>query len=282
MNILTKTSAHAAGATTIALSEIVGRDDLKVRGNHISPQHVHELQQALRRGDKFSPVLVWQEVGQDGTPTGKFVLLDGRHRIAALREEKRGLTSLPAEVIHGTKAEALMQAAARNTKAALPLTRWQATNAAWAVVRLDTEPGGDTSYRLSKSQIARACATSERTVASMRARWRAWPEGVEPSGDWQRDMKNRSGPVEEIDMDEELRKQEAEIERMAQAIRKVVGHAPENASAIFFEALARVMGARFCDLADWARGGAEDDDIPTTGIEGDPERLIGPPEQPDF
>lgn len=86
MNTTTKTPAHAAGAITITMSDIVGRDELNVRG-YLSPQHVHELRQALRRGSKFGPLLVWRETGQDGTPTGKFVLLDGRHRLAALQED---------------------------------------------------------------------------------------------------------------------------------------------------------------------------------------------------
>lgn len=281
MNTTTKTPAHAAGAMTIALSEIIGRNELNVRG-YLSPQHVHELRQALRRGSKFGPLLVWRETGQDGTPTGKFALLDGRHRLAALQEEKHKLTSVMAEVVDGSKAEALMLAAARNTKAALPLTRWQASNAAWAVVRLDAEPGGATPYRLSKAQIARACATSERTVATMRARWRAWPEGQEPSGDWQRDMKDRSGPPEEIDEEEAMRKQEAEIEKMARAIRKAVGHAPEVNSWVFFEALGRVMGHQASHMVDYFRGGAEDDHMPTTGIEGDPVNTIGPMPKPEF
>ncbi|WP_017998182.1 ParB/RepB/Spo0J family partition protein [Paracoccus sp. N5] len=281
MDTTTKTPARAAGATSIALSEIIGGADLDVRG-YLSPQHVHELRQAIRRGDKFGPLLVWQEMGENGMPTGKFVLLDGRHRLAALQAEKRRPAKVLAEVVQGSKAEALMRAAARNTKATLPLTRWQATNAAWAVVRLDAEPGGAAPYSLSKAQIARACATSARTVATMRARWKAWPEGQEPSGDWQRDMKDRNGPPEEIDEEEVMRKQEAEIEKMAQAIRKAVGHAPEEASWLFYEAIGRVLGARAGGLVEWLGGRDGDEDAPVTGIEGDPQRRIGPEPEPEF
>lgn len=62
MNTPIKTSAPGAGALIrIPLSQLVSQDDLKVRGDHLSEQHVHELRQAIRRGSKLPPVLVWQQ-----------------------------------------------------------------------------------------------------------------------------------------------------------------------------------------------------------------------------
>lgn len=167
------------------------------------------------------------------------MLLDGRHRLAALREERRGLSSIKAEVFHGTRQEALLAAAGRNTKTALPLTRWQATNAAWAVVRMDRG-----SYFISKAQIARECGVSTGTVASMRARWKVWPDDLEPTGDWKRDKRNRQGCEEPMDEEEYLKQRAEMIGEVAKGIRAAVGRLPETDIEALAEAIGLVAGWR--------------------------------------
>lgn len=273
----TKTPAPSAGASRIPLKNIQVRPDLQVRHGNLSEHHVSELRQAVKRSSKLPPLTVWQETGDDGKPTGRLVLLDGRHRLAALREEKPGLAEVNAEVFHGTRQEAFLAAASKNTKASLPLTRWEATNAAWAAVRMDPHP-----YVLSKKQIACDCGVSARTVATMRARWKAWPEdGPEPSGDWQRDKRDGRGSDEEpMTPDEYLQQRQEEIDKAAAAIRKAVGPMPEHDLVLFAEAVAKVAGWRLRGLMDYFGHAREEDDedAPWTGLEGDQD----PNAQPEF
>lgn len=132
MKGLSNTSAPSAGVIRIQLSKIVGQEDLQVRSSNLSEHHAHDLRQAIKRGSKMPPLLVWQESADDGKPSGRLVLLDGRHRLAALRSERPGLVEVAAEVPQGTRQEALLAAASKNTKASLTLTRWENTKTAWA------------------------------------------------------------------------------------------------------------------------------------------------------
>jgi hypothetical protein len=273
MNTLSKTPAPSAGAIRVPLSKIHGGDALRARTASLSEHHVHELRQAIRRGSKLPPLLVWEETEEDGLPTGRLVLVDGGHRLAALRSEKPDLAHVLAEVLQCARQEAFLAGVSRNTRAALPLTRWEATNAAWKAVMLDPEP-----YTLSKSQLARDCAVSPRTVATMRARWKAWPaDGSEPTGDWQRDKRDsHGGEAEVIDVEDFLREREEKIDQTAKAIRKAVGPLPEHDVECFSEAVARVLGHRLPSLLDYL--GSEDGELPWTGLPGDED----PNEEPPF
>lgn len=260
-----KTSVPSAGARNIRLSEIKADDDLRVRSGTLSPQHIKELRQAVNCGSKLPPVLVWEEV-KDGEPTGRFIILDGRHRIAALRKEKPKLAEIKAEVFTGSKAEALLMAASRNTKAALPLTTRDRTNAAWAVVRMDAEP-----YGISKSAIARSCGVSARTVATMRAKWKAWPDGRVVSGDWWRDSRppldGEWEPSTDAEMEELLRKREQDVARMAIAMLKASGKTMEKHPDLIFDAIERMLGHQITYFLE--RYSPTEDTPPSTGLEGD-------------
>lgn len=267
MNTHIKTPAPSAGAIRIPLSKIHGGYAVRARTSGLSPNHVLELRQAVKRGSKLPPLLVWEETDDDGTLTGLFQLIDGGHRLAALRGEKPDLAAVSAEVFRGTRQEAFLEGVSRNTKAALPLTRWEATNAAWKAVMLDPRP-----YTLSKSQLARDCAVSPRTVATMRARWAAWPaDGAEPTGDWQRDRRDcLGGEAEPEDLEEFLRQREEKIDHTAKAIRKAVGPLPEHDVDCFAEAVARVLGHRLPHLLDYLGSkDGEDGGTPWTGLPGD-------------
>lgn len=260
-----KTPVPSAGARTIRLSEIIADNDMRVRSGSLSPQHVTELRQAVKRGSKLPPVLVWQEV-KDGEPTGRFIILDGRHRLAALRKEKPKLAEIMAEVFTGSRVEALLMAAKRNTKAVLPLTSRDRTNAAWAVVRMDGEP-----YGISKSATAKSCGVSDSTVAKMRARWKAWHDGREPSGDWRRDaMPVTEGewePPTDAENEEFMRKRDEATDKLAMAFLKASGMTLEKDLDLCCDAIERMMGHRFAYLLDRVR--PPEDELPSTGLEGD-------------
>lgn len=270
MKTQSKTPVEKAGAIRIPLSQIVSRDDLKPRWS-LTKHHVQDLRQAVKRGSKLPSILVWQEE-ENGKTTGRLVLLDGRHRLAAYREAKPRMTEVMAEVFRGPASLALLTAAERNTKLALPLTRWEATNAAWAVVRMSSPKGEGATYTMSKAQIARACAISPRAVATMRARWRAWPEDQEPLGDWQRDMRdNTSHAAEPVDEDEYRKQREALIAQTTKELDKAIGSLSRTDVGAVGEALSRVMGWRMPQLLDYLGMDPEaaSDEMPWAGIEGE-------------
>lgn len=265
MKTKNKTPVPSAGARTIRLSEIKADNDMRVRSGSLSPQHITELRQAANRGSKLPPVLVWQEV-KDGEPTGRFVILDGRHRIAALRKEKPKLTEIMVEVFTGSKAEALLMAANRNTKAALPLTTRDRTNAAWAVVRMDGEPHG-----ISKSAVAKCCAVSPRTVATMRAKLKAWPDDLDPSGDWHRDKREGQKGGDDWDAEEAIKQQQEKIDKASIGVLAAIGRLMRTDSEAAWEAIAKALGHRTAEMIDYL--GPTEDDPPHTGLEGDPDAV---------
>jgi hypothetical protein len=260
-----KTPVPSAGARTIRLSEIKADDDMRVRSGTLSPQHIKELRQTVNRGSKLPPVLVWEEV-KDGEPTGRFTILDGRHRIAALRKEKPKLAEIKAEVFTGSKAEALLMAASRNTKAALPLTTRDRTNAAWAVVRMDREP-----YGISKSAIVKSCGVSDRTVGTMRAKWKAWPDDLDPSGDWHRDRREGQNGGDDWDAEEAMKQQQEKIDKASIGVLAAIGRLIRTDSVAAWEAIAKALGHRTAEMIDYL--GPPEDDPPHTGLEGDPDAI---------
>jgi hypothetical protein len=252
-----KTPVPSAEAKIVNLSWIKASEDFKVRGGKLSATHVTELRQAINRGSKLPPVTVWLN------GKGQLILLDGRHRIAALKAEKPKLTQIEAEIITGSKADALLAAASRNTKAALPLTRREATNVAWKVVRMDKEP-----YAISKAMIARSCGVSARTVATMRAKWKAWPHHREPSGDWWRDaLPDQGADWPEVEGEEALKQRQENTQKLATAFRKAAGMTLEKDFDLFCDAFELMMGHRIAYFLDRLR--PPEDDLPSTGLEGD-------------
>jgi hypothetical protein len=167
-----------------------------------------------------------------------------------------------AEVFTGSKVEALLMAASRNTKVSLPLTRREAANVAWAVVRMDQEP-----YRISKPQIARECGVSTGLVGAMRAKWKAWPNDSEPSGDWQRDKREGLSGGDDWDPDEAEKLRQELIDKAASEVLAALGKLIKTDSDAAWEAIARALGHRISYLVDYLSD--PEDDLPATGLEGD-------------
>jgi len=80
---------------------------------HIDENTVAEYAEAMRRGDHFPPLVVFQD-------DGNFILADGFHRHRAARRAK--LKSLFAEVRHGSRKDALKFALGANHKHGLRRT----------------------------------------------------------------------------------------------------------------------------------------------------------------
>lgn len=154
----------------------------------LNREHIRELAQAYRNSGKLDPVLLWAEV-QGEKLTGRLLLLDGKHRLAAyhtVRKSPEGRKrTVPAVILTGTREEAMKAAAAANANARLPWTLAERTNFAWRMVRaLWAE--------FSRVDIAKATAISEATVSRMRRRWRVIaPSPTPPSGHWCIDREDR-------------------------------------------------------------------------------------------
>lgn len=132
-----------------------------------SSRHVEGLVRALRDAGDLEPISVLPLAH-----TGRFIVIDGHHRIAAYRKARK--TEIPAEVFQGTLADALVLSAKGNTRDKLPMTKAGKMQAAWSMVC--NVPS------LSKAATVKAAGVSDGTVATMRAtRQRLLAEQVDPT-----------------------------------------------------------------------------------------------------
>lgn len=273
MKTIDKTPAARAGSFRIPLTTIVSRADLRVRSGNLSEHHVDELRQAIKRGDKMPPVLVWQEIDDHGTSTGRFVLLDGKHRLAALRAQKQQLSEVAVQVFRGTLQEAHLAMVHCNIKVNLPLTPVERVNAAWANVRMDNKQ-----LPLSRAKIARACGVGESTVSRMRRVWKCWrADGPEPSGSWHRDRL----PTQDEEPPASGLFREQEVQRLTKDVRSVVGKLPEQDVELFAEVIMKIMGWRLPNLLDFIVGEPEEGERPWSGLSGDDNPNAPPEIDPD-
>ena len=74
--------------TTIDRNKITTDATFRHRSGPDSGTHLAALRKTLRNTGRLDPVLVWQEADDKGSPTGRFVLLDGHYRLAAYRAEQ--------------------------------------------------------------------------------------------------------------------------------------------------------------------------------------------------
>lgn len=139
--------------------------------------HVHDLARALRNCGDLDPIKVWRE-----PHTGKLIILDGRHRVAAYHFLK--VATVPALIFQGARWEARLEAAKDNAKTTFPWTTSECTQYAWGLV-IEGEA--------SKRQIVQASTVSIGTVTNMRKRLADMSAaGTPPCGNWWRD-RNGSG-----------------------------------------------------------------------------------------
>ncbi|TNC61993.1 ParB N-terminal domain-containing protein [Rubellimicrobium roseum] len=236
--------------TTLAAGEIRHDHDFIFRASATDRHHVRTLQTILARRTKVEPLLVWRETGEDG-PTGRFVLLDGRHRLAAYVNLKR-TQSVPVAIFEGSRAEAIEAALQANAMAKLPLTASERNNAAWRLV-------WDYSQELSIARTARAAGVSVRLVSMMRARAKTMKEtNQEWSGSW---AKDRRGPDEaqgaHMNMTDAQRRRE--IKELAKTLREAAGMWPKRDRELFADALAEAFGRYHQEAAEYLYGQGEED-----------------------
>ena len=184
------------------------------------------------------------------SPTlGKPLLVDGGHRLAAYKNDKR--ENVPCRVMAGTFAEAAVKALAANTRDTLSLTQQERSDGAWRLVRAhDLNLTGDT--------IARAAGVTRRTVQAMRKRWREiTAAGVTGTGEWWRDKQDREGQSGEPMTDKE---REGKINELAEALRKAAGMTPSRDIQLLGEALLRAFGRHLKDAAEYLFTQPKDDE----------------------
>ncbi|WP_157046613.1 ParB/RepB/Spo0J family partition protein [Roseovarius sp. 217] len=219
------------------------------------PDWVKELTIALKNTGRLDPILLW--ASPEG-PEAPLVILDGRHRIAAYRSE--GVSrNIPATVITCPWREALLISARSHSKAQYPLTANERADFAWRLVR-------ESGLAYSKSEIAKATATSARTVARMRARLgdaqRRGDEG-KFTGSWWRDRDDRVETEMEDDMTEDQRR--AYIEEGTKEIRNLLDRRGKSGwrseISIVDECLIKALGvSRIRAVAEYTFPSTEDAD----------------------
>lgn len=118
---------------------------------HIDDATVAEYAEAMERGDRFPPVVVFQN-------NGDFIMADGFHRFRAASRAR--LTHLYAEIRQGTRRDALKFALAANHKHGLRRTNADKRHA----VRMALAEFGNLSDRL----LAEMCCVSQPFVGNVR------------------------------------------------------------------------------------------------------------------
>lgn len=135
-----------------------------------SEEHKKELYEALLRGDRLPPILVWWG--------GKhWYVIDGHHRAVAYNRVRQASLEgklknpkvppcmsegVAVEVFEGTLNQAIRKAAELNSRTKLPMSKRDKLETGWKLVSLEDDT-------LSKASIASAAGVAERTIATMRS-----------------------------------------------------------------------------------------------------------------
>lgn len=215
--------------------------------------HVRGLSQTLRTVGDLDPVLIWQERDTNDQLTGRLILLDGRHRLAAYATAKGNRHGVPAVVIDGDRTAAMLAAVRANTRDSLPLTKSERMDAAWRLVRL---PG----KRVSVPTVAKSSGVGAATVDRMRKRWlELQAASKDASGAWWRDRQDELPDMEDhTEMTDAARK--AIIEQLAKSIREAVGTTPWKDEDLVAEALLYALGRRKLQtMAEYLFGDSSDE-----------------------
>lgn len=214
--------------------------------------HVRGLAQTLRTVGDLDPILVWEEIDAEGKPTGRLVLLDGHHRLAAYATAKGHRAAVPAVVLKGDRTAATEAAAQSNTRDCLPLTKNERMDAAWRMVRL---PG----RRLTVPAVAKAAGVGVASVDRMRKRWVAMQaQARDATGYWWRDRQDELPEMEDRpEMTDAERS--AAIEQLAGAINMALGKMPWRDEQLAAEALQRAIGTyKLRMMAEYLFGEADE------------------------
>lgn len=208
--------------------DFIFREDTADRDRDL---HSRDLAQRLHQQGNLNPVILWEERDEEGSTTGRLVLLDGRHRIAAFNTNKK--TTIPATIFTGDRQSALLLALSMNSHVHLPLTKDERVNAAWRLVRR--------TQKMTVKAIANAASVGPRTVDRMRKRWKTMQaEGKTPSGQWWRDMTDGIMAEPEPEMTNKQRREA--IAAHAETMKTAFGKLPWKDEHLFAEALQAAVG----------------------------------------
>jgi len=263
--------------TTIDRSQITIDHTFRHRSGTDSESHLKALRKTLRNTGRLDPIIVWQEVDNEGTLPKRHVLLDGHYRYAAYRAEQHAGKiqgrGIPAMLLKGDRMEAHLVALKANSKDVLSLSLIERTDAAWKLVQ--TYP-----TELSKRRLSEASGVSERTVARMRQQLRKFREAKEsPSGSWMTDRRFPEVNDFEPPSDEARRQM---VAALTKALQSALNEVRTKDVEIIGDAVHDALGPRqFAAITDYLR--AEDEDGDTVWMVQDefeadlPEDNIPPP-----
>ena len=198
MGRIASKAAGEGGVVRLSLSQIAEDPAFDVREVKLCREQVDAILQGLRNGVDVEPPSVWQD-----TADGRYRVVDGWHRLAALADWKEG-EPVPVRVLEASRRAAAAEAMRRRSIGSVTLTKAERMDGAWRMVRMPAE--GNEAWAYSKSETARACGVSERLVANMRHRLAAMVEtGQVPTGDWGLDRSERysGGGAEMTDKERE-------------------------------------------------------------------------------
>lgn len=236
----------------LLLSEITTDPAFQFRQTATDKGHVRGLAQTLRTVGDLDPVLAWEEINPEGQLTGRLVLLDGHHRLAAYATAKGHRAAVPAVILTVDRTAAMFSAVQANSRDSLPWTKSERMDAAWRLVRLPSK-------RVPVPAVAKAAGIAPRTVDNMRKRWKALEAAAkEITGHWWRD---RLDELPEMKDRPEMTDAErnATIEQLAGAINAALGKMPWQDEDLAAEALQRAIGTRkLRTMAEYLFGEADE------------------------
>ena len=231
---------------------VTASNAFEVRQGGIDQNHVRNLSAALLNDPEcLPPIALWAET-RGGKLTGKFILLDGWHRLAAHKAASRvpsmmGL-KVKAYIYTCSRVEAKIIALTANAKDTLNLTYSEKADAAWELVRA---PEGAPSV----ARIAKAAAISKRSVAYMRKRWKEMVEvAKEPTGEWWRDRQDAPEEGFEGKPEETPEEVKADNIRRANLIRETLDGLIDRDHPRIGDVLNIALGHHFKGIAEFHFG----------------------------
>jgi hypothetical protein len=230
--------ANEVGPTTrprrLKVADITQMTGLFQPRNGIDETHVMTLFRSIRDRVKMEPVLILA-VGSH------YVLLDGHHRVAAYDALK---WPVPVAYYKGSVMDAVLDAAAENTKARKQVTRAERMNHAWKLVKLAC-PGRPGEPMYSKAQVRKASTASLPQVAIMRKVHKVLGDDALKYAAWDDAMMAAKGKVREASGDYDWLAEFAE--GLADSIGSVAKRGTNNPEAMAL-AMLHVMGRNFEDF----------------------------------
>lgn len=229
------------------------------RPGPLNQEHIKDLIRTKKNAGKLDPILLWKN---PNAPEAPYIILDGRHRVAAYRSMKQ-TKKIPAKVLECPARDALLASGRAHTNTSLSLTSQERADFAWRLVWED--------FDYSKREISQATGVSIRQVGYMRKRLKEIASTqIEITGSWWRDKQEQEESEDNPMMtDCERRKQ---VDEMAKVIRKTYDRRgnplPFWDSELVAEATAQALGEqRLRQIYEFSFGGLNDeqdewDDLP--------------------